>query len=241
LTAASQPTAATKHTQEAAMPWTCPDCKSNNSDELEQCFCGYPNSEKNDTTEKSLKTCPSCHEQMPAEDKFCSFCGKTAVVLTEKEKKKIRKASKWILAISIMFIFFGTILGFVQKSTADKAIRNLAQYEESDIWETPINGKKYTVGELRTQIDREVILVFGTNYFLAAIMFGLYLYSRKAPFPAMVTALCVYLAVIVLNSIIDPATIIQGIIIKIIFISALIAGIKTSLVARGLTPTQLNA
>jgi len=178
---------------------------------------------------------------MPSEDTYCSFCGKAAVVLTEKEKKKIRKASKWILAISIMFVIFGTIMGFMQKSTAEKANSNLARYNASDVWETPINGKTYTVGELRSQIKHEVILVFGTNYFLAAIMFGLYLYSRKAPFPAMVTALCVYLAVIVLNSIIDPQTIIQGIIVKIIFISALIAGIKTSLVARGLPPAQLKA
>lgn len=223
------------------MSWICPDCRSSNSDELKQCFCGYLIAEKNGVSKKSLKTCPSCNEQVPVEDKYCSFCGKAAVVLTEKEKKQIRKASKWILAISIMFIIFGTIFGFMQKSTADKANRNLAQYEESDIWQTPINGKNYTVGELRTQINREVILVFGTNYFLAAVMFGLYLYSRKAPFPAMVTALCVYLAVIVLNSIIDPKTIIQGIVIKIICISALIAGIKASLVARGLSSTQLNA
>lgn len=223
------------------MSWTCPECEAHNADELCQCFCGYLNSDNIAPHEESLKRCPSCHEQMPAEDKYCSYCGKAAVVLTEKEKKKIRKASKWILAISIMFVIFGTIMGFMQKSTAEKASRNLARYSASDVWETPINGKTYTVGELRSQIKHEVILVFGTNYFLAAIMFGLYLYSRKAPFPAMVTALCVYLAVIVLNSIVDPQTIIQGIVVKIIFISALIAGIKTSLVARGLPPAQLKA
>jgi hypothetical protein len=222
------------------MAWTCPDCKSINSDDLNQCACGYLVGETNGDSKESLKTCPSCNEKIPTEDKYCSFCGKSSVALTEKEKKEIKKASKWILAISIMFIVFGTILGLMQKSTADKATNNLAQYEASDIWQTPINGKNYTIGELRTQIRREVAFVFGTNYFLAAVMFGLYLYSRRAPFPAMVTALCVYLAVIVLNGIIDPKTIIQGIVIKIIFISALIAGIKASLAARGLSPTQLN-
>ena len=139
-----------------------------------------------------------------------------------------------------MFVIFCTVLGFMQKSVAEDAHKNLAQFEGSHVWETPLNGKKYTVGELRTKIDQEVVLVFITNYFLAAVMFGLYRWARRAPFPAMVTALCVYLSVIVLNGIVDPKTLIQGIIIKIIFISALIAGIKASLVARGISQSQLN-
>ena len=120
----------------------------------------------------------------------------------------------------------------MQKSEAEKAKENLAKFEDSFIIEKPLNGKIYTIGELKTKIDQEVLLVFLTNYFLAIVMFGLYLWARKSPFPAMVTALCVYLAVIVLNAIISPITIIQGIIIKIIFITALIAGIKSSLATR---------
>ena len=227
--------------KEEKMSWTCPDCKSSNSDESKKCSCGYSTGKENDVFKNVIRACPSCYEKIPAEDKYCSFCGKSTVVLTEKEKKKLRTASNWILAISILFIIFGTILGFMQKSTAEKAINNLSQYEASAVWNTPVNGKTYTVGELRTMVNREVMLVFGTNYFLAIVMFGLYLYSRKAPFPAMVTALCVYLAVIVLNGIVDPTTIVQGVVIKIIFISALVAGIKASLVARGLSPEQLKA
>jgi hypothetical protein len=233
------------------MSWTCPDCGYSNSDDLIKCICGYIDEELSEpelTTQlntsansSSLKTCPSCKKDVPLDDKFCTYCGKSTIILTEKDKIKIRKASNWILAISIMFIIFGTILGFMQKSVAEDAQSNLSQYEESHVWETPVNGKKYTVGELRTQINREVTSVFITNYFLAAVMFGLFLWARRAPFPAMVTALCVYLAVIVLNGIIDPKTLIQGIIIKIIFISALVAGIKASLVARGVSQLQLKS
>ena len=67
------------------MSWTCPECEADNADELCQCFCGYLNSDNIAPHEESLKRCPSCHEQMPAEDTYCSFCGKAAVVLTEKE------------------------------------------------------------------------------------------------------------------------------------------------------------
>ena len=196
------------------MSWICPDCGHSNADILDECICGCKARKSNepesgiklDTDEETIgfKACPACEKEIPLDDKFCAFCGKSTRVLTENEKTKIRKASKWILAISIMFIIFGTILGFMQRSIAVKAQANLAPYEESHIWETPINGKKYTVGELRANINQEVILVFITNYFLAAVMFGLFLWARKAPFPAMVTALCVYLAVIV-NSCGKPA------------------------------------
>ena len=227
------------------MSWICPDCGYSNSDELAKCVCGYMYGEEDESETTSSenaveltnnsKLCPSCGKEVPLKDKFCSFCGKSAVILSEKEKQKIKKASKWILALSILFIVFGTILGFMQKSVAEKAQKNLAQFEESHVWETPINGKQYTVGELRSKVDQEVILVFFTNYFLAAVMFALYLWARSSPFPAMVTALCVYLSVIVLNGIIDPKTLIQGIVIKVIFIGALVAGIKASLVARSVS------
>jgi predicted nucleic acid-binding Zn ribbon protein len=231
--------------KQAGTAWICPDCNYSNSDESVKCACGYVYGEKDESETTSSKNavehtntsklCPSCGKEVPFEDKFCSFCGKSTIILSEKEKQKIQKASKWILAISILFIVFGTILGFMQKSVAEKAQENLAQFEESHVLETPINGKQYTVGELRSKVNQEVILVFFTNYFLAAVMFALYLWARRSPFPAMVTALCVYLAVIVLNGIIDPKTLIQGVVIKVIFISAIVAGIKASLVARSVS------
>ncbi|MDJ0720749.1 MAG: hypothetical protein QNJ04_03925 [Desulfobacterales bacterium] len=179
-----------------------------------------------------MKSCPHCSKQIPAADLYCAFCGEEIKALSPEEQKKIKKAANWILALSILFIVFGTIVGFVHNKAAEKAKQNLTQFEDSAVLDEPINGKQYTVGELKTEIDQEVLWLFLTNYFLAAVMFGLYLWARKAPFPAMLTALCVYLAVIVLNAIVDPLSIAQGVVIKVIFIAALIAGIKSSLATR---------
>lgn len=190
-------------------------------------------------TPTDVKPCPHCSKDIPLTDSYCSLCGKEIKTLTPEEQKKINRAAKWILALSILFIIFGTIFGFMQKSEAEKAKNNLAQFEDSFVIDEPINGKKYTVGELKDKIDQEVLWVFLTNYFLAVVMFGLYRWAKKSPFPAIVTALCVYLAVIVLNAIIDPLTIVQGIIIKIIFISALIAGIKSSLATRKISKAKI--
>lgn len=225
------------------MPWICPDCDNSNSSDSLKCNCGNTYDEETHLKQahqaaralKTVKLCTACNKEVPYTDQFCTYCGESIRTLSSKEKQEIKKASKWILAISIMFVIFGTIFGFIQQSQADKAYVNLSKYEDSDVLNEKINGKQYTVGELKAQIDKEVKITFFTNYLLAAIMFGLYIWSYRAPFPAMITALCIYLATIALNGIIDPKTLLQGIIIKIIFISALVAGIKASLVTRKLS------
>lgn len=222
------------------MPWLCEDCGSLNQIELLKCKCGNNYDEETHINTapqvakvlNKIKLCPSCNKEIPSFDSFCMYCGEHTPVISTKDKKEMKKASKWILAISILFIIFGTISGFLNKSNANKILNDLNQYQESQKINKLINGKEYTVGALKKQISKEVKLVFITNYFLAAIMFVLFLWSYKAPFPAMVTALCIYLATIALNAIISPVTIFQGIIIKIIFISSLVAGIRASLASR---------
>ena len=221
------------------MSWDCPECDSANPEGLVKCSCGHMQEETKEPSaslsktdhDNSYKSCPSCAKEIPSDDTFCSFCGKSARTLSEKEKKSIKKASNWILGISIMFLIAGTVLGMLQRSEAQKAYDHLAQFENSEVLE-PIDGIVYTVEELRSEVKKEVIFAFGLNYFLAIVMFSLYLWARRSPFPAMVTALCVYLALIALNGILDPNTLAQGFLIKAIFIAALVAGIKASLAAR---------
>lgn len=227
------------------MSWNCPECGYSNPNALEKCVCGYEKGSaatvytpKNESAVNNPKVCVSCGKQIPSRDMFCSFCGKASVVISEDQQPAIRKAANWILAISILFTVFGTGYGIYQNIQANKAKENLARFEDTQVLQTPINSKYYTVGELRAQIDKEVLFVFLTNYFLAAVMFVLYWWARRTPFPAMVTALCVYLTVIVLNAIIEPLTLAQGIVIKIIFIGAIIAGIKASLAARSVSKSE---
>jgi hypothetical protein len=58
-------------------------------------------------------------------------------------------------------------------------------------------------------------------------------WSNKNPFGAILTAFIIYITLIVINAFFDPATIIQGIIIKIFFIGALIKGTRSAKEAEG--------
>ena len=143
---------------------------------------------------------------------------------------KVAKASKMLLVLSILFVIGGTIFGLMNRSEAEKARAQIAQLDPSQT--LTVEGKTYTIPELQKEIDREVMMVFVINYFLAVVMFGLFLWSRKAALPAMVTGLCVYLAVIVLSAAIEPKSLMQGILIKIIAIVVLVSGIKAALQER---------
>lgn len=67
---------------------------------------------------------------------------------------------------------------------------------------------------------------------LAAIMGALAMWARKAPLAALVVATATYCVLIVTSAILDPTTIAQGIILKIIIITLLSRGIKSALALR---------
>jgi hypothetical protein len=197
-------------------------------------------------TDSGAGKCSKCSAVLDPGAAFCAECGHAVAAqeapaaetapafggryLERDRSSRLKRASTWLLILSILFAVFGTVLGFHHRSEADKAKEQLALVDPSEV--LMVEGETYTVDELIRMVDREVQLIFVLNYFLAAVMLGLFFWSRRAPFPAMVTALCVYLAVIVLNAVMDPKTLYQGILFKIIFIGALVAGIRGALEQR---------
>lgn len=204
----------------------------------------FGNSEaKSGGIDSEAPKCPGCGAMVGSADDFCGHCGAKVKeagntgadrLWSEEVGASVKKASKWVFAIAVMFVLFGTVMGFMQKGTTDKARANLVQFEDSATWSVPVNGKTVTVGELKRMIEFEYYSVFGVNYFLAIVMFVIFVWSKKSPFSAFVTALSIYLGVIVLNVIVDPKTIVQGIIVKIVVIVALINGIKAAIPTRGM-------
>lgn len=63
-------------------------------------------------------------------------------------------------------------------------------------------------------------------------MLGLFFYSKKSPLAALLMAMGVYAAVIVLNAIMDPLTLGQGLALKIFVFALLINGVRMALELR---------
>lgn len=65
-----------------------------------------------------------------------------------------------------------------------------------------------------------------TNLMIAAVYLGLGLWSRKNPFPAILTGFFLYITLLVINAVIDPGTLLQGILMKGFVIAGFIYGYK---------------
>ena len=54
-------------------------------------------------------------------------------------------------------------------------------------------------------------------------------WAKKSPLAALLVATSIYLSIFVLNAMVDPSTIMQGFIVKIIVVTMLYKGIKSAL------------
>jgi hypothetical protein len=69
-------------------------------------------------------------------------------------------------------------------------------------------------------------IVFGITAFIALIFLGLGLWARKKPFRAILIALILYSGLLLTDLIMQPSTILKGILIKIFIIVYLVRGLK---------------
>lgn len=201
--------------------------------------------------------CAECGETLGPGERFCPNCGRDLsspisgpdadwVPRTDRQarqqaKAATRKASRTIMLLAILFAIAGAFLGHASSTQADKVLEAIEDKDADELFPSEVNGKSYTVGELRDEIRIETRLVYITNYGLAVILLGLYFWSRKNPLPAIVTALAVYLVLQVLNAVLDPTTIYQGILIKVIIICVLFGGVRAALTARAAAAREATA
>ncbi len=74
--------------------------------------------------------------------------------------------------------------------------------------------------------DAGALGVLITTMSLAGIFFGLWLWGRKAPFPALLTALIVFVSFHLLDAVLDPMALLRGIIVKVLVLAGLGSALK---------------
>jgi hypothetical protein len=130
----------------------------------------------------------------------------------------------------VLFAIFGVVMFFLMRDTTQTALANLAPFGDQEVLQ-PINGVTYTAGELRARVIWEQRGVLIVNLILAAIMVVLAWWSKRRALPAILIATAVFVGSMVAGAIMDPSTLMQGIIVKAIVIGVLIKGIKGALSA----------
>ncbi|HOX43117.1 MAG TPA: zinc ribbon domain-containing protein [Myxococcota bacterium] len=143
-----------------------------------------------------MALCPKCGAQLPPADQFCGACGADRFKDSEGKGSADRAMSQ--------------ARGWILAVGIIYALSGLAFYLL-----------------LRDNLPEGAgATLLATNFGLCAIHVGLFFWARTAPFPAAVVALVLFITVHVANAILDPTTLAQGLIVKALFLGALIRAVS---------------
>ena len=154
--------------------------------------------------------CAACNAEVLADDAFCTGCG-YPVKGTEQEQRYFLSKRE---AANIDINSFNKRL-----SRAGNSLYYLAAI-------FVIFGLIYYFTK---ESDQNAFAVLITNLILAAVFLALGGYSRKKPLACIVSGLSLYVILIILNAVTNPASLVSGIIFKIIIIGYMINGIKSAI------------
>ena len=89
-----------------------------------------------------------------------------------------------------------------------------------------LSGLNLLIGLIFYALEQTELIVLLAGIIGALIYFGLALWSKKNPVPAILSGFFVYLIFVALNAIGDPETLYRGILIKVLIVIGFIYGIQ---------------
>ncbi len=175
--------------------------------------------------------CAKCATPLVAGARFCETCGAAAPGVAPSANAKGRaalgrltanthlsqiKSARMVIAMVALLILAVTIFQHAQFNS------QIAEYRAN-----PANV-------INEQIVTRATMLFYANYLIVGIYGGLILWMKTNPFAACLTALIIYVSITLLNVAIDPTSIFQGILVRIVVILLLVKGVKSGLAWRRL-------
>lgn len=156
--------------------------------------------------------CEACYYKVAADDAFCNNCG-YPLKGTEEEQRAF-KANLAINEIDLQDY----------KDKMRKG-RNSLYYVGGALFV----GTLIEVGTAPDKSNAGFIIGFGAV--IMGIFIALAAWSKAKPFAAMVSGASLWGVIMILNAIVNPISIIQGIVVKIIIIGLLVNGIRAAIAA----------
>jgi hypothetical protein len=202
--------------------------------------------------------CETCSARIGIGDEFCTGCGRPVTEVdhtllrarlelsdvtvvqasvassdyaAQAPGKKIRAAANWIGLTASLFVLGGALIFLAQQVEATAALAKLHAFEDHELL-APIHGKQYTAGALRAQIQRAPYQTLVINLVVAGLMGCLWRWAKRNPLPAIACAIALLIVVNVGSALVDPTTIADGLIIKILAFLALGKGLSAALAVR---------
>lgn len=193
--------------------------------------------------------CPSCAAEIAGGEKFCAACG-TGVAIVDgvvhaqdpapvivnldpiERDRRIGRARKWLFWISVITLVSGLVFYAIGKDTCEDQLRSvehqLAGMDPGVRDSLLVERTGMTWDQVKAHDRGLVTLLLVINIGLAAVYLGMWFWAKRNPLGASVTALLLFITVIVVNGVYEPSSFAQGFLVKIFFILALAKAISAA-------------
>lgn len=177
--------------------------------------------------------CITCGATVEPFDRFCDHCGHALPSAEHRvQAQHVQEATNAIKVLAVLFAMTAAIDFAISRAKAGVALSDLKGLDARAEYPVALDGITYTVGALRDHLLWEQWSALVINLILAGVMTGLAIWGKRAALPAVLVATATYAVVNVANAIRDPATIAQGLLLKLVIVLFLAKGIKAGLALR---------
>jgi hypothetical protein len=150
--------------------------------------------------------CGYCTKSCDPNDNFCMFCGYPLKGTDQEQKNFLAN-----IAVSK-----------IDLAEAEKKIKSARNYIYALSGFTLLSG-------IVVYYTRDDIAFLIVNVILSAIYGGLGYWANKKAFAAILSAMILYVTVNIFNAFIDPATLAQGVIFKVLIVVMLVEALRSSI------------
>lgn len=216
---------------------TCPACASDRGFQDGVCLaCG--------AAAPATVRCPKCRAEVLKSEKFCDHCGakiptradRARMLHRQRERQdnqqKISRGRRWMLIVAVLTVFGGVFTYFSGKSEVEKEIASTERELEGM---TPAERDaqfKASIGmtwQEAVEHDRGMVAFqSGSMIVLGLVFFGLWWWAQSNAFAAALTALLLYFTFLLVGALIDPSSLLKGLIVKGLVVVALFSAMSAA-------------
>lgn len=189
--------------------------------------------------------CARCGALVAVGERFCGGCGHDAgasAVAEVERGQKIGKARKWLLVICVLTLITGVGMYAFQSYQVDgqlaQAERQLSSMSTAERDSFMVAQTGMTWAQAVDHDRGQVTMLLVVNLALSALYFGMWIWAKKNALGATLVAFFLFTGVMVMNVVLDPKTIAQGIVVKVIFTVILVKAIGAAFEERRLATAR---
>jgi len=177
--------------------------------------------------------CPECDTDLYPSDAFCFRCGVRLLsgverkhiprpyrrLIRDEHRKRLVLARSTILTVAMVFIFYGRLLWIRLEANLKRAEMGL-----------PVKLGREALAQLRFNIASCVLMVL--------IYFVLFVWSKKNPLLATISALILFVTTQIWAFAVDPSDFLQTIFGQLFLTAVLLTGVRSALSERRISQEE---